>query len=105
MGGFPNGFISCVTGSVIVCLVWQFWLYRYHKAWWSKYTCILSAALDTGAAFTGLFLFVFISEGISDKLRFDAPSWWGNYVFPDGNGEFFGIDRCRSSGNWTGGRR
>ncbi|KAK3835832.1 MAG: OPT oligopeptide transporter protein-domain-containing protein [Linnemannia elongata] len=104
MGGFPNGFVTGVTGSVIVCLVWQFWLYRYHKNWWSKYTFILSAALDTGAAFTGLFLFVFISGGISDKLRFDAPSWWGNYVFPDGNGKFFGIDRCGSSGNWTGGR-
>ncbi|KAF9124890.1 hypothetical protein BGW39_007825 [Mortierella sp. 14UC] len=103
MGGFPNGFIRGVAGSLIVAFIFRFWIYRHHKNWWSKYTFILSAALDTGAAFTGLFLFVFISGGISDKLMFDAPSWWGNYVFPDGNGEFHDIDRCGSSGNWTGG--
>ncbi|KAF9912353.1 hypothetical protein EC991_011045 [Linnemannia zychae] len=103
MSAYPNGFITGITGSLIVAFVFRFWMYRYHKDWWSKYAFILSAALDTGAAFTGLFLFIFISGGISDKLMFQAPSWWGNYVFPQGNGEFFGIDRCGSSGNWTGG--
>ncbi|KAF9104198.1 hypothetical protein BGX29_002229 [Mortierella sp. GBA35] len=103
MSAYPNGFITGITGSLIVAFVFRFWMYRYHKDWWSKYAFILSAALDTGAAFTGLFLFVYISGGISDKLMFKAPSWWANYVFPQGNGEFFGIDRCGSSGNWTGG--
>ncbi|KAG0212621.1 hypothetical protein BGX33_003436 [Mortierella sp. NVP41] len=68
MSAYPNGFITGITGSLIVAFVFRFWMYRYHKDWWSKYAFILSAALDTG-----------------------------------GNGEFFGIDRCGSSGNWTGG--
>ncbi|KAG0380610.1 hypothetical protein BGX24_006937 [Mortierella sp. AD032] len=109
MGAYPNGYITGVTGSVIVALIWQFWLYRYHKNWWSKYTFILSAALDTGAAFTGLFLFIFFSGGVSEKFVVNPPSWWGNYIAFDpnfnatANGGYMAIDRCGTTGLWESG--
>ncbi|KAG0214959.1 hypothetical protein BGX33_001638 [Mortierella sp. NVP41] len=108
MGNYPNGYITGITGSLIVAFIWQFWLYQYHKNWWSKYTFILSAVLDTGAAFTDLFLFIFFSGGVSEKLIVNAPSWWANHLITDdegnvSNGPYWGIDRCGSSGNWTGG--
>ncbi|KAF9929028.1 hypothetical protein FBU30_001937 [Linnemannia zychae] len=105
MSAYSNGLTQGILGSLIVCIIWQFWLFRYHKNWWSKYTFILSAALDTGAAFTGLFIFIFFSGGISSKLVIKAPTWWGNYVLPDeSNGVYANINRCGAAGhNWTSG--
>ncbi|KAG9070166.1 hypothetical protein KI688_009498 [Linnemannia hyalina] len=109
MSAYPNGYITGIVGSIIIAFIWQFWLFRYHKNWWSKYTFILSAALDTGAAFTGLFIFIFLSGGISEKLLVNAPSWWANYIAFDpnynetANGGYMGIDRCGSTGLWDSG--
>ncbi|KAF9906100.1 hypothetical protein EC991_000967 [Linnemannia zychae] len=52
MSAFAGGLAVGVLQGLIICIIWQFWLFRYHKNWWSKYTFILAAALDTGAAFT-----------------------------------------------------
>ncbi|KAF9929026.1 hypothetical protein FBU30_001935 [Linnemannia zychae] len=109
MGAFPNGYITGITGSLIVAFIWQFWLFRYHINWWSKYTFILSAALDTGATLTGLFIFVFFSGGISSKLVVNAPSWWADYLtfgpnyIATANGGYMGIDRCGTTGVWESG--
>ncbi|KAK3835831.1 MAG: OPT oligopeptide transporter protein-domain-containing protein [Linnemannia elongata] len=100
-----NGCSALWAGSITVALIWQFWLFRYHKNWWSKYTFMLSAALDTGAAFTGLFIFIFFEGGLSSKMVVKAPSWWANYVLPDGsNGAYANINRCGAAHhNWTSG--
>ncbi|KAF9120414.1 hypothetical protein BGX30_003178 [Mortierella sp. GBA39] len=105
MSAFSNGLTQGILGSVIVAFIWQFWLFRYHKNWWSKYTFILSAALDTGAAFTGLFIFIFFAGGLNNKMVVKAPSWWANYVLPDGsNGVYANINRCGAANhNWTSG--
>ncbi|KAG0317734.1 hypothetical protein BGZ99_006120 [Dissophora globulifera] len=105
MTAFPNGYVVGVLPSIIVCVVFQFYLFRYHKGWWSKYTFILSAALDTGAAFTGLFIFLFLGGGISPKLSVSVPSWWANYYTPEGdNAPYLMVDRCGAAGGkWTGG--
>ncbi|KAG0072907.1 hypothetical protein BGZ89_001582 [Linnemannia elongata] len=105
MSAYSNGLTQGTLGSITVALIWQFWLYRYHKNWWSKYTFILSAALDTGAAFTGLFIFIFFAGGLSSKLVVKAPTWWANYVLPDGsNGVYANINRCGAAHhNWTSG--
>ncbi|KAF9202416.1 hypothetical protein BGZ59_002176 [Podila verticillata] len=50
-------------------------LARYKKDWWNRYTFILAAAMDTGAAFTGLFLFLFLAGGVSEKMVVGFPSW------------------------------
>ncbi|XP_077223008.1 oligopeptide transporter 5-like [Tasmannia lanceolata] len=47
-------------------------LYRKYKAWWARYTYILSAGLDAGTAFVGILLYLAIqSRGTY------GPSWWG----------------------------
>jgi OPT family oligopeptide transporter len=104
MSNFPNGQTYPVLVSLIVCVIFQYWVFRYHKNWWSKYVFILSAALDTGAAFTGLVVFFFLGGGISPTLEVKVPSWWANYHTPTGsNAPYLLFDRCGASGNWTGG--
>ncbi|KAF9550275.1 hypothetical protein EC957_001182 [Mortierella hygrophila] len=79
MGAFPNGYAVGVVSSLVCALVFQGYIRRCHKNWWSKYVFILSAALDTGAAFTGLLIFLFLGGGLDPKIAVDVPSWWGNY--------------------------
>ncbi|KAF9924036.1 hypothetical protein BGZ67_009559 [Mortierella alpina] len=102
---FPNGYAMGILVSLITALVFQWFLFRYHKGWWTKYTFILSAALDTGAAFTGLIIFLFLGGGLSPKLSVNVPSWWGNYYTPEGdNGPYLAVDRCGAANNaWTSG--
>ncbi|KAF9205240.1 hypothetical protein BGZ49_004310 [Haplosporangium sp. Z 27] len=106
MSAFVGGYSTGILLSVITIFIFGIYLFRYQKSWWSKYTFITAVALDTGAAFTGLFIFIFLSGGASSKLNFAPPSWWGNYITPEGdNGPYLAIDRCGdASGNWTGGR-
>ncbi|KAF9198035.1 hypothetical protein BGZ49_001266 [Haplosporangium sp. Z 27] len=105
IGSYVGGFITGITSCIVTIVIFGFYIFRYHKAWWSKYTFITAVALDTGAAFTGLVIFLFLGGGISPKLAVTAPTWWANYVMPDGsNGPYLANDRCGdSSGNWTGG--
>ncbi|KAF9929922.1 hypothetical protein FBU30_001081 [Linnemannia zychae] len=79
MGSFSNGYAVGVVSSLVCALVFQGYIYRYHRNWWKKYVYILSAALDTGAAFTGLIIFLFLGGGISPNIAVEVPSWWGNY--------------------------
>ncbi|KAF9188533.1 hypothetical protein BGZ49_003941 [Haplosporangium sp. Z 27] len=105
IGSYVAGYITGITGSIITVCIFGFYLFRYHKAWWSKYAFICAVALDTGAAFTGLIIFLFLGGGVSPKLAVTPPSWWANYVLDDGsNGPYLANDRCGdASGNWTGG--
>ncbi|KAF9929288.1 hypothetical protein FBU30_001718 [Linnemannia zychae] len=105
MSAFPGGMIVGVVSSFAVFLFWRVWLFRYHKEIWSKYTFILSAALDTGAALTGLAIFIFLSGGVNSKLYAMFPSWIANYYLPDGsNAPYLGVNRCGAFNNsWTGG--
>ncbi|KAG0350393.1 hypothetical protein BGZ54_003851, partial [Gamsiella multidivaricata] len=106
MGNFPNGYVVGIFPSVVVCLIFQYYIYRYHKGWWKKYVFILSAALDTGAAFTGLIVFLFLGGGISSTLAVNVPSWWANYYTPEGdNAPYNAVDRCGAAtpAGWTGG--
>ncbi|KAF9563040.1 hypothetical protein EC968_005034 [Mortierella alpina] len=108
MGAYPNGYVTGVLMILGTALLFQYYIYKYHKVWWTKYTFILSAALDTGAAFTGLILFLFLGRGISPNVGVDIPSWWGNHYVDDNpsypNAPYRGIDRCGAAGkNWTSG--
>jgi len=105
MSAYPGGLIIGIVCGLAVCLIWQGWLFHYHKNWWSKYTFILSAALDTGAAFTGLFLFLFLQGGLHPKLAYNLPSWFMNYYNEDGNNApYMRVDRCGAAGGkWESG--
>ncbi|KAG0048597.1 hypothetical protein BGZ83_006453 [Gryganskiella cystojenkinii] len=106
MSQYPGGLVVGVICGLAVCLIWQGWLFHYHKNWWSKYTFILSAALDTGAAFTGLFLFLFFQGGIHPKAKVDMPSWFMNFYNPDGStAPYAGVNRCGAyHGEWQTGK-
>ncbi|KAG0263989.1 hypothetical protein DFQ27_001522 [Actinomortierella ambigua] len=95
MSKFPNAFTLGILPSLIVAVIFQGYLARYKKDWWNRYTFILAAAMDTGAAFTGLFLFLFLAGGVSENLRVEFPSWWGNHYTEAGDNFPYGfVNRC-----------
>lgn len=60
---------------LIVGAIFQFYMRKYHSAWHLRYTYVMSAAFDTGVAFTGLLCFaIFTSRNVS------MPAWWGTDV-------------------------
>ncbi|KAI0306870.1 OPT oligopeptide transporter protein-domain-containing protein [Multifurca ochricompacta] len=82
--------VNSVTGtSVLVGLVSQFWLRRYHPGWYRKYNYILGGALDGGAQVMILILSfaVFGASGVSRPF----PTWAGNPT--KGN-----VDYCNGNG-------
>jgi len=108
MGAYSNGQTTGFLTMFTTCMVFQYYMFRYHKGWWQKYVFILAAALDTGAACTGLAIFFFFGGGVSPKLSVTVPSWWANHcnasdkMFP--NSPYLAIDRCGAAHNaWTGG--
>ncbi|KAF9550274.1 hypothetical protein EC957_001181 [Mortierella hygrophila] len=105
MSAFPNGYTMSILSGLICCLVFRFYIFRYHKGWWQKYVLILASSFDTGAAFTGLAIFLFLGGGISAKMQVEVPSWWFNHHTPDGdNAPYLSPDRCGAfNGQWTGG--
>ncbi|GJJ75289.1 hypothetical protein EMPS_07647 [Entomortierella parvispora] len=108
MGAFPNGYSMGLTTSLITVVIFQYYIATYHKNWWKKYVFLLSAALDTGAAFTGLVIFLFLGAGISSKLQVVVPPWWGNYYVPGEentpNMPYRSVDRCGAAGDkWQSG--
>ncbi|KAF9381074.1 hypothetical protein CPB97_007971 [Podila verticillata] len=98
MSKFPNSFTLSILGSPIVAVIFQGYLARYKKDWWNCHTFILAAAMDTGAAFTGLFLFLFLASGVSEKMVVGFPSWWGNHYIEDGdNAPYLFVNHCGAS--------
>jgi len=51
--------------------IFNFFVFRYRKKWWTRYNYILSAALDAGVAFMGVVLYFSLTM---EKKSID---WWG----------------------------
>ncbi|KAJ8516828.1 hypothetical protein ONZ45_g5896 [Pleurotus djamor] len=82
------GVNSTITSSIIVGLVSQLWLRRYHPGWYRKYNYILGA-LDGGAQIM-IFILSFAVFGASGAER-PFPNWAGNPA--QGN-----VDYCNGNG-------
>lgn len=68
------GVNSVITSCIIVGLVSQFWLRKYHPGWYKKYNYILGGALDGGAQVM-IFVLSFAVFGASgDERRFPTVS-------------------------------
>ncbi|KAH9890519.1 oligopeptide transporter [Cubamyces lactineus] len=80
---------SAVVSTIIVGLVSQLWLRRYHPGWYKKYNFILGGALDGGAQVM-IFILSFAVFGASGTPR-PFPAWWGNPA--RGN-----VDYCNGNG-------
>ncbi|KAG0277486.1 hypothetical protein BGZ95_005884 [Linnemannia exigua] len=73
------------TNGLFVGFIFAFVLRRYRYNWWSRYNYLTSAAMDTGVAISGLFIFFALQ---SWEAKF--PVWWGN---PEG-----AVDHCPKAG-------
>ncbi|KAF8750244.1 hypothetical protein HU200_012499 [Digitaria exilis] len=51
--------------------IFNFFVFRYRKKWWTRYNYILSAALDAGVAFMGVLLY------FSLTMENKSIDWWG----------------------------
>ncbi|GJE91208.1 oligopeptide transporter [Phanerochaete sordida] len=80
---------SPVFNSIIVGIVSQVWLRRYHPGWYKKYNYILGGALDGGAQVM-IFILSFAVFGASGNAR-PFPPWAGNPAV--GN-----VDYCNGNG-------
>lgn len=84
-----SGTNSTITSSIIVGLVSQFWLRKYHPGWFRKYNYVLGGALDGGAQVM-IFILSFAVFGASGVPR-PFPAWAGNPA--KGN-----VDYCNGNG-------
>ncbi|KAI8968690.1 OPT oligopeptide transporter protein-domain-containing protein [Trametes punicea] len=71
-----SGTNSPVMSGIIVGLVSQLWLRKYHPGWYKKYNFILGGALDGGAQVM-IFILSFAVFGASGTPK-PFPAWWGN---------------------------
>ena len=62
------GVNSVITSSIIVGIVSQLWLRKYHPGWYRKYNYILGGALDGGAQVMG-FILAFAVFGASEAEK------------------------------------
>jgi hypothetical protein len=64
----------------VVCFVFNSFIRRRAPGWWGKYTMTMSAALDSGLAFSLLIVFFgFVYPGWTDGF-----SWWGTEIYKRG---------------------
>ena len=71
----PQNPANFIISGLLCGFVFQFVIYRYHYSWWRKYNYIFSAAMDAGAAFGSMLIFI-VTNLIWNGLTF--PYWWGN---------------------------
>ncbi|KAJ8770489.1 hypothetical protein K2173_017980 [Erythroxylum novogranatense] len=72
--GMPPATPTNIASWLIAGTIFNYFVFRFNKRWWQKYNYVLSAALDAGTAFMGVFLFFALqNEGVNLK-------WWGTQL-------------------------
>ncbi|KAG2653204.1 oligopeptide transporter 4-like [Panicum virgatum] len=56
---------------LLIGTIFNFFVFRYRKKWWTRYNYILSAGLDAGVAFMGVVLY------FSLTMENKSIDWWG----------------------------
>ncbi|KAL6633728.1 hypothetical protein ACP70R_026399 [Stipagrostis hirtigluma subsp. patula] len=56
---------------VLLGTIFNFFVFRYRKKWWTRYNYVLSAALDAGVAFMGVLLYFTLT------MENRSINWWG----------------------------
>lgn len=70
--GMPPATPTNIASGIVTGIIFNYFVFKYRKAWWQRYNYVLSAALDAGTAFMGVFLFFALqNEGVVLK-------WWGS---------------------------
>lgn len=101
------GVNSTIASSIIVGLVSQLWLRKYHPGWYRKYNYILGGALDGGAQVMIFILSfaVFGAAGTGRPFPSVSASWltlcFGHLYFHSkwaGNPGVGNVDYCNGNG-------
>ncbi|KAK9314910.1 OPT oligopeptide transporter protein-domain-containing protein [Lipomyces starkeyi] len=66
--------LSYHTPGSYLSIIFMYFIRRRYLAWWEKYNCVLSSAIDAGIAFSAIIIF-FAVDYHPKKLN-----WWGNTV-------------------------
>ncbi|WJX70346.1 Oligopeptide transporter 3 [Trifolium repens] len=69
--GMPPATPTNIASWLLTGMIFNYFVFRFHKRWWQKYNYILSAALDAGTAFMGVLIF-FALQNAGHNLK-----WWG----------------------------
>lgn len=77
-GGQNN--LSMATTGIYIAWFFQYYLKRYHIAWWSKYAYILFAGLSVGITISGLISTLVFGFGAGKGKSIE---WWGNSASKD----------------------
>lgn len=56
---------------IIVGIIFNYFIRKYHNKWWERYNYVLSAALDAGVAFMGVLIYLALT------MENKGLSWWG----------------------------
>nr|AOZ57110.1 Oligopeptide transporter 2 [Saccharum hybrid cultivar R570]AOZ57145.1 Oligopeptide transporter 2 [Saccharum hybrid cultivar R570] len=72
--GMPPATPTNIATWLVTGTIFNFFVFRYRKAWWQKYNYVLSAALDAGTAFMGVLIFFALQNAHHDL------KWWGTEV-------------------------
>ncbi|PIN12273.1 hypothetical protein CDL12_15110 [Handroanthus impetiginosus] len=70
--GMPPATPTNIGSGIITGIAFNYFVFKYRKTWWQKYNYVLSAALDAGTAFMGVFLFFALQN------QGKVLSWWGS---------------------------
>ncbi|OAE28509.1 hypothetical protein AXG93_1736s1050 [Marchantia polymorpha subsp. ruderalis] len=84
-GGIPPAAAVNNTAWIAVGTFFNFYMFKFKKGWWKKYNYILSAALDAGTAFFGVFMYFCLNYG-NINLQ-----WWAS------DGEHCPLATCPTS--------
>ncbi|KAL3742331.1 hypothetical protein ACJRO7_017756 [Eucalyptus globulus] len=72
--GIPPASPTNIASWIITGMFFNYFMLRYRKRWWQKYNYVLSAALDAGTAFMGVFLYFALQNQKTDL------KWWGTQI-------------------------
>ncbi|CAG8595949.1 10242_t:CDS:10, partial [Scutellospora calospora] len=65
--GYNTNFI---ISGFIVSFIFQFYVFRYKKGWWTRYNYVMAGAFDSAAQIVTMFILICLGT-------VTAPIWWG----------------------------
>lgn len=61
---FSGAATNTITTALVLFLIFQVYLYKYHQKWWKKYTYVIASALDTGSDASALLVTIIGVVGV-----------------------------------------
>lgn len=70
-GNMPPATAVNYNSWIIMGVIFNYFVFKYRKGWWTRYNYVLSAALDAGLAFATLLLYFGL------QMMEISLDWWG----------------------------